>query len=48
MRLVIGRGKARKVYEFPTGAMAKKFAENEPNEYNTILHNVCQLLGISR
>lgn len=46
MRLVIGRGNARKVYELPHGTQFQRGMKEEPETVRLAVDNVCRLLGV--
>lgn len=48
MRIVIGRGNSRKVYELPNGTVFQKAMKDEPEMVRTAVDNVCRLVGVTR
>jgi hypothetical protein len=48
MRIVIGRGNRRKVYELPNGAVFQSAMKSEPEAVREVVDNVCRLVGVSR
>lgn len=48
MRLVIGRGNARKVYELPHGSQFVRGMKDEPETVRLAIDNICRLMGLSR
>lgn len=45
MRLVIGRGQYRRVYELPCAEIVRRAS---PSDQRTFVEGVCNLLGITR
>lgn len=48
MRLVIGRGNARKVYELPHGSQFVRGMKDEPEVVKTAIDNICRLVGVMK
>lgn len=46
MRIVIGRGNSRKVYDLPAGQVFNRAARDEPDAYRELRDNVCRLVGV--
>lgn len=46
MRIVIGRGQGRKVYELPHGSLIQRAAREEPKACRELLSNVAKLLNV--
>lgn len=48
MRLVIGRGNRRKVYELPHGSQFVRGMKDEPDTVRTAIDNICRLVGVTK
>ena len=48
MRLVIGRGTNRKVYELPHGSQFLRGMKDEPETVKTAIDNICRLVGVMK
>lgn len=48
MRIVIGRGNHRKVYELPHGTIFARSMKDEPEAVREVVDNVCRLVGVIR
>lgn len=48
MRLVIGRGNARKVYDLPHGTYFQRGMKDEPETVRTAIENICRLVGVTK
>jgi hypothetical protein len=48
MRIVIGRGKRRTVYNLPNGSIFQSAMKNEPEAVREVVDNVCRLVGVTR
>lgn len=47
MRIIIGRGKHRQVYELPHGTQLHRAMKNgEEGEVRDLVDNICHILGI--
>lgn len=46
MRLVIGRGNRRQVYELPHGSQFQRGMRDEPELCKTAIDNICRLIGV--
>lgn len=48
MRLVIGRGRNRTVYELPHGSQFVRGMKDEPETVRLAISNICVLIGVTK
>lgn len=46
MRIVIGRGNRRQVYDLPNGSVFERGMKDEPEKVREVVDNVCRLVGV--